>query len=99
MAGVRNMKTFFSDNFTEFGLAIGVAVSILVSTVASLSEWVANPGGSFHDDDGTNWHFVLETAWSWLIPTFMYTVVAVSIVHLLWISTAWVINKVTNKED
>jgi hypothetical protein len=93
------MKTFFRDNFTEFGLAIGVAVSILVSTVASVSEWVANPGGIFHDVNGTNWQFVLETAWSWLIPTFMYTVVAVSIVHLLWISTAWVINKVTNKED
>jgi ABC-type spermidine/putrescine transport system permease subunit I len=93
------MKKLIRDNFTEFGLTIGLAVSLLVTMVASVWEWVENPGGIFRDDEGTNWQFVFETAWSWLIPTFVYTVVAVSLAHLLWISTAWVISKLTTKED
>jgi len=93
------MKSFFRDNFTEFGLAIGFAVSVLVTIVVCVWEWVQNPGGIFHDDEGTNWQFFFETAWSWLIPTFIYTVVAVSLAHVLWMSMTLVVKKLTNKKD
>tara|TARA_R110002073_G_C9392274_1_gene573848 strand:+ start:740 stop:1039 length:300 start_codon:yes stop_codon:yes gene_type:complete len=99
MTGVQNMKAFIRNSFTEFGLAVGAVVAILTSTVVSLWTWVENPGGIFRGEAGTNWQFVFETAWSWLIPTFMHTVVAVSVVHLLWISSAWLTSKLTNKAD
>jgi len=85
------MRRFIRDNFTEFGLAVGAAVSVLVTTVVCVWEWAENPGGIFRDDQGTNWQFVFDTAWSWWVPTFVYTVVAVSLAHLLWAVAAWVL--------
>ena len=93
------MKTFIRNYYTEFGLAVAALAAVLAAIVASVWEWIDNPGGIFRNSDGTNWQFVFETAWSWLGPTFIYTVVLASLVHLVWVSVAWVQTKLTNRRD
>lgn len=82
-----------------FGLAMGGAVSITVTLVICLWEWIENPGGIFHNSDGTNWQFVFDTAASWMVPTFLYSVVAASSAHLAWTGIASLVKKILSKDD
>ena len=93
------MKNFIRNYFTEFGLAIGAVVSMLAAILASFLSWKENPGGIFRDSEGTNWQFVFDTAWSWLEPTFVYTVVATSLVHLVWTSIGWIEGKLKGARE
>jgi hypothetical protein len=70
-----------------FGIVAGASTSAVVSLVIVTWEWLENPGGIFHNADGTNWKFVVETAVSWLVPTFIYVAVLAAILHLGW--SAW----------
>jgi len=99
MAVVHDKKPSILDDFSVLGLAIAAVVSIIVTIVVCIWEWVENPGGIFHNAEGTNWQFVFETATSWLIPTFVYTVVVASLGRLLWIVVAMLVTKLTNKKD
>jgi hypothetical protein len=79
---MRSVFKIWTKRFWSFGIAIGIAVSLTVTAFVTSWEWIANPGGIFRDTNGTNWQFVYDTAISWLIPTFLYTALATSIVHL-----------------
>ena len=84
--GMKDMHAFFSSargKFLSFGIATGVVVSFTVTLIVVIWEWLENPGGIFHDENGTNWGFVLDTAISWLVPTFIYVAVIASIAHLV----------------
>lgn len=72
-----------------FGIATGAVMSFAVTLIVVVWEWLENPGGIFHNENGTNWGFVLDTAISWFVPTFMYVAVIASIAHLLW----WAVRK------
>jgi len=48
----------------------------------TLWDWLDNPSGIFHGPKGTNWNFVLETAVSWLIPTFVAAALIAVVCHL-----------------
>ena len=73
---------------------VGAVVSMVVTVVICLWEWIENPGGIFHGADGTNWQFVLDTALSWLVPTFVDVVVIATLVRLLWLVVVELITKV-----
>lgn len=66
------------------GLAVGAAVSSVVTVIVVIWEWLENPGGIFRSAAGTNWRFVLDTAFSWFLPTFVYAAIIASAVHLAW---------------
>ena len=66
------------------GLAAGASVSSTVTVIIVVWEWVENPGGIFRSEAGTNWGFILDTAFSWFVPTFVYVAVIVSVSHLAW---------------
>jgi hypothetical protein len=53
------------------GVLTGSIISIIITIFNTLWEWIENPGGIFHDSDGTRWRFVFDTAVSWLWPTFV----------------------------
>jgi hypothetical protein len=72
------------QNFTVFGLIVGLAVSTSVTFVVCLWEWIENPGGIFHNAEGTNWQFVFDTAVSWALPTFVDAAVTAAVLHLAW---------------
>ncbi len=66
------------------GIAVGAAVSAAVTLVIVIWEWLENPGGIFRDESGTRWEFILDTAVSWFVPTFLYVAVIASVLHLAW---------------
>lgn len=50
------------------GLPVGLAVGLVVAAATTFADWRVNPGGLFHDGEGTNWRTVVETGLSWFIP-------------------------------
>ena len=66
------------------GIALGAVVSTAVTLVIVIWEWLENPGGIFRDESATNWEFILDTAVSWFVPTFLYVAVLASALHLAW---------------
>lgn len=49
-------------------IAVGLVIGLVVASIATLLDWLENPGGIFHGDQGTNWRFVADTAISWFFP-------------------------------
>ena len=68
-----------------FGFLIGIAVGLIVALVMSYLDWQHNPQGIFHNELGTNWAIVLETAVSWFVPVALVSSV-LSIAILTWCS-------------
>ena len=71
----------------RFGVLAGVLGSALVTLAMTAWDWLENPGGIFRGPGGTSWNIVLETALSWLLPTFAGVAVIALLGHLLvcWI--------------
>ena len=67
------------------GILIGTSVGLIVAVAVSYIDWQHNPQEIFHDDLGTNWDVVLETATSWFVPVALLAS-AVSIAVLSWCS-------------
>jgi hypothetical protein len=67
------------------GGLVGVSVGLVVATSMSYVDWQHNPQGIFHDELGTNWDFVIETAVSWFVPVALITFI-ISVAVLLWFS-------------
>lgn len=89
--GSANLKlSDMKNNFCSFGLVVGALVSVLVTLIILVWEWVENQGGIFHDKNGTNWNFVFDTASSWFVPTFMYAALIVTVLYLLLYAIQWV---------
>jgi hypothetical protein len=49
-------------------VAVGVAFGLIVASVMTFLDWRLNPGGIFHDAQGTDWGIVSETAVRWFTP-------------------------------
>lgn len=64
------------------GLVIGLTVGLLTGAYYAFSDWKLNPGGIFHNDQGTQWDIVMETVTSWWLPVSVW-VTALSWVVLL----------------
>jgi nitrogen fixation-related uncharacterized protein len=67
------------------GGLIGVSVGLVIALTMSYVDWRHNPQGIFHDELGTNWDFVLETAVSWFVPVALIAFI-LSIAVFLWFS-------------
>lgn len=62
---------------------MGLTSATLATVIFTILSWAENPNGIFHDSTGTNWGFVHDTARSWFLPTFLYTAVVASVLHLV----------------
>jgi hypothetical protein len=80
----RSNASKFTPAFWWLGLAVGAIVSSSITGIVVVWEWLENPGGIFHSEIGTNWEFVLDTATSWFMPTFVYATIIASVLHLAW---------------
>lgn len=65
------------------GILGGVTIGVGVAAAATLLDWRFNPAGIFHDEDGTRWSVVWETAVSWFVPVALVASVMVT-GWLLW---------------
>ena len=63
------------------GALVGVTAGLLVATSMTAIDWRVNPSGLFHDENGTDWPIVAETAFSWFWPVAVVALVLTVIVH------------------
>ncbi|MDJ0812931.1 MAG: hypothetical protein QNJ23_04330 [Woeseiaceae bacterium] len=70
-----------------FGIIAGLFAGLLVAIPATVADWRLNPAGIFHDETGTNWAIVAETAFSWFWPVALAVLVATVVTHS-WLVTA-----------
>lgn len=61
------------------GLSIGVATGLITGAAFAYTDWCLNPGGIFHNQQGTDWGMVMETVTSWWLP------VAGAVTALSWV--------------
>ncbi len=59
---------------------VGVLTALVVSAVMTFMDWRLNPAGIFHDEAGTDWAIVTETALSWLWPVALAIFLAAAVV-------------------
>ena len=65
------------------GVSIGAVVSVVVALIMTFLDWRLNPDGIFHNEHGTDWMVVAETAASWFVP--MALVVGASALIVLFL--------------
>ena len=65
----------------------GLLTGLVVSTTMTVMDWRLNPGKIFHNQSGTDWTVVGETALSWLVPVGLVTFLAAAVVLY---SIAWI---------
>lgn len=62
------------------GVVVGLLAGLLVSVPITIADWRLNPAGIFHNEYGTDWAVVAETAISWFWPVALIaTIVTVAI--------------------
>mgnify|MGYP001814330958 FL=1 len=64
----------------KISAGLGLLVGIIISTVTTLADWKLNPSGLFHNEHGTHWTVVAETALSWLLPVSLVTCLTTAII-------------------
>ncbi len=64
-------------------LTIGSTSAFILTLIITIWEWIENPSGIFHNENGTNWSFVYDTAISWFVPTFVNVTVISAIIYFL----------------
>lgn len=69
--------------FWMIGLGVGVLVGLIVAFTATYRDWRQNPGGIFHNTEGTDWSVVVETGVSWFVPVFVSASVLALLVALV----------------
>ncbi|MEQ8407778.1 MAG: hypothetical protein RKH07_05840 [Gammaproteobacteria bacterium] len=84
------MKPAFKSNWraqliSSWLIATKVAfcIALFLTLLFTGWDWLANPSGIFHDDTGTNWRFVYDTAESWFLPAFFSSFVTIALIHFL----------------
>ena len=68
-----------------FGVIIGLLAGLLISVPVTIADWGLNPSEIFHNELGTNWAVVAETALSWFLPVAVPAFIGGAIVH------AWIV--------
>lgn len=63
------------------GAIAGICVGLLVSVPMTFMDWRLNPSALFHNEQGTDWNIVLETAFSWFWPVALPVLVVAVTVH------------------
>ena len=63
----------------------GLLAGLLVAVPLTIADWRLNPTGIFHDEDGTDWAVVAETALSWFWPVALIALIVTVAAHA-WLS-------------
>ncbi len=59
-----------------------IAVSTILTAAATSWDWLKNPSGIFHNELGTDWRIVFDTAVSWFFPSLLITFVVITLVAI-----------------
>lgn len=66
---------------------VGLMTGLVVSAAITFVDWQRNPASIFHNDLGTDWSVVSETALSWLGPVIFVSFITTALVLY---SIAWI---------
>lgn len=69
---------------------VGFLTGSVISAAMTFMDWWLNPSSLFHDERGTDWTVVTETALSWLGPTALAAFLATAVVLYV---IAWIKNR------
>jgi hypothetical protein len=64
----------------KLATVIGLLTALGVAAAMTIMDWRRNPGGIFHNELGTDWIVVAETAFSWLWPVALLASLTTAIV-------------------
>lgn len=67
------------------GAIVGLLTGLVVSVSMTIADWRLNPSGIFHNEEGTDWAIVTETALSWFWPVALIALFTTAIIHS-WMS-------------
>ena len=67
------------------GAIVGLVAGLVVSVSITFVDWRLNPSEIFHNEHGTDWAVVFETAASWFWPVFLAAFLFAVAVHY-WVS-------------
>jgi hypothetical protein len=67
------------------GVIIGVVTGLIVAVPMTIRDWRLNPSNLFHNEQGTDWAVVIDTALSWFWPVGLAALITTVIVHS-WLS-------------
>ena len=73
------LEAAFLRKQAALAVGVGVVLGAVVGAVMSIVDWRLNPGGIFHDSQGTHWNVLLETALSWFFPVAVASFVVAAI--------------------
>jgi hypothetical protein len=76
-----------------FSLKFGLITALILTALVTAWEWIENPGGIFHNDNGTNWSFVYDTAISWFVPTFLNVTLISGLVYTVFLISKRILKK------
>jgi hypothetical protein len=82
---ITKLKELMSARSWYFGAVFGLITGLLVAIPVTIADWRLNPSGIFHDEQGTDWAVVTETAFSWFWPVAVVVLVVTVIMHS-WVS-------------
>lgn len=63
--------------------AAAVAAGLLVAIPMTVADWRLNPSGIFHNEQGTEWSVIAETAISWFWPVALLALIVSVAIHVL----------------
>jgi len=81
----RPKKLTLKTRYWIFGVLVGAVVDLVVASAMTVLDWRLNPGGIFHNTQGTDWTVVMETAVSWFVPISVLVSVLALLV-LFWVT-------------
>ena len=77
----------FNFRFWRFGICVCAIVATTVTLIATTWELAEAPPGIYYSDNGVNWGFVLDTAISWFVPVFLFSIaitMLLAVMRWLW---------------
>ena len=68
---------------------VGFLTGLVISAAMTVLDWRLNPSSIFHDERGTDWAVVTETALSWFVPAALAASLATAVVLyvIAWIKS------------
>jgi hypothetical protein len=81
--------SILKKNSLAIAILVSFSIAIVVTITITIWEWLENPSGIFHGQNGTNWTFIYETASSWFVPTFINATVITVLIHLAFRGMLW----------
>ena len=78
------MKPTLTKKQAMLAVVVGVTLGVIVAAIMTTLDWRLNPSGIFHNEQGTHWEVVFETAFTWFLPVTLAASAATALLLFLF---------------